>query len=258
MTMLDGRIVLVTGAAGGIGRSSVESFLGYGAKVVGFDLHPAADWAELRGRDNFLGLQGDHCNQEDVAKAYVAAQAAFGRVDGLYCNAGKGYAGDYSAIDTPALEAAFANHVSGAYNMVQGFLSQYDLGAETSAAPAAIVFTSSRLGHKARPNMVQYAVAKHGLQGLMRSLAEDLGPRGIRVNAVCPGMVATDVARDMVEAYAKDGNTDAVFARLAAEYPLRRLTEAKDVAEAAAFLLSSRAKAIHATSLAVDCGVHGF
>ena len=71
-------------------------------------------------------------------------------------------------------------------------------------------------------------------------------------------MVATDVARGMVGAYTDDGNTDAVFARLAAEYPLRRLARPEEVAEAAAFLLSERASAIHATSLAVDCGVHGF
>jgi len=257
--MLQGRIILVTGAAGGIGRSSVSTFLGYGAKVVGVDLHPSEDWPELEAGGNFLGCLADHCEPAEVAAAFARGRAAIGPVDGIFCNAGKGYAGDWTAVDTPALDEAFANHVLGAYNVVQAFLAQLDALVEgRSARPASVVFTSSRLGHKARPNMVQYAVAKHGLQGLMRSLAEDLGPRGVRVNAVCPGMVATDVARGMVGAYTDDGNTDAVFARLAAEYPLRRLARPEEVAEAAAFLLSERASAIHATSLAVDCGVHGF
>lgn len=257
--MLEGRVILVTGAAGGIGRASVATFLGYGAKVVGIDLRPADDWSELEAGGKFVGCLANHCQPTEIAATFARGRDALGPIDGIYCNAGKGYAGDWSMVDTPALEEAFANHVLGAYNVTQAFLGQLDALAEgRSARPASIVFTSSRLGHKARPNMVQYAVAKHGLQGLMRSLAEDLGPRGVRVNAVCPGMVATDVARGMVGAYASDGNTDAVFARLAAEYPLRRLANAEEVAEAAAFLLSERASAIHASSLAVDCGVHGF
>lgn len=257
--MLEGRVILVTGAAGGIGRSSVSAYLGHGARVIGVDLHRAGDWPELEAGGNFVGCLADHCQPSEVAAAFDRGRAAFGLIDGIFCNAGKGYAGDWAAVDTPALEEAFANHVLGAYNVTQAFLAQLDALAEgRSARPASIVFTSSRLGHKARPNMVQYAVAKHGLQGLMRSLAEDLGPRGVRVNAVCPGMVATDVARGMVGAYAEDGNTDAVFARIAAEYPLRRLARPEEVAEAAAFLQSERASAIHATSLAVDCGVHGF
>ncbi|MCC7347216.1 MAG: SDR family oxidoreductase [Variibacter sp.] len=117
-----------------------------------------------------------------------------------------------------------------------------------------ILFTASGLGLHARPMVSLYTVSKHGVVGLMRSLALDEGPNNVRVNAICPGVVGTPL---MYRTMARAGDAATLVERFRQEAPLRRIAEPEDIANAAVFLASDEAKAIHAACLVVDGGVHG-
>ncbi|PWK91903.1 SDR family NAD(P)-dependent oxidoreductase [Fulvimonas soli] len=256
MGRLSGRVALITGGASGIGEAACRRFLEEGAKVALVDIDeqrgPALA-AEL-GAD-VLFLPGNHINRDDNARAIAAVVEHWGGLDILYCNAGRGSAGTLEETTDAAMQADLDSHVIGPMRMVQAALPALRASATRDARrSAAIVITASRSSLKARPNMLSYATAKHAELGLMRALAEDLGPMNIRVNAVCPGMVETPLSRSMAAVYRAE--PDEIYRKLASETPLRRLARAVDVANAALFLASDEAAAIHGHALLVDSGVH--
>lgn len=254
MARLDGRIALVTGGASGIGEAACRRLVEEGARVVAVDID-AERGAALQTAlgDALLFVQGSHLNREDNARAVAAALQQWGGLDLLFCNAGRGSSGAIDSVTDDAMQADFDSHVMGPLRMVQAALPALEKSAQAYPEGAAIVFTASRSGLTARPNMVTYSTGKHAEIGLMRSMALDLGPRNIRVNAVCPGMVVTPLSRSMAAVYNAD--FDEVTQRIAAETPLRRLARPEDVANAALFLLSPEAAAIHGHALLVDGGI---
>ena len=123
----------------------------------------------------------------------------------------------------------------------------------SGASGPAVLFTSSGLGVHGRPMISIYSAAKHAILGLMRSLALELGPLGVRVNAVCPGVVDTPLMRGTTGAW---GTPDQVMEGFRLATPLRRISTPDDIAASAAFLLSDDAATVTGTALLVDGGAH--
>lgn len=186
----DGKQVLVTGASRGIGYAVALAFAQAGARVAILaetdQIHRAAQDLRAATRSDVVAIECDITDRQ----ALRAAVEGLGPLDVLIANAGTG---DITPIDgpSPAVDDLFERlirvNLIGAYNTVRSVLPQFRRGSR-------IIFTSSVHGQGiAPPGMGGYTASKGGLEALMRSLARELGPRGITVNAVAPGMVATEL-----------------------------------------------------------------
>jgi NAD(P)-dependent dehydrogenase (short-subunit alcohol dehydrogenase family) len=243
---LDGKVALVTGASRGIGKAIAAAFAASGASVVLSSrkleaLEQAA--AELRPEGEaqvevFVANAGD----PDAAEACVAAaMARFGRVDILVNNAATNpYMGAMIDIDLPRLDKTHE------VNLRAPFVwSQLVWRASMADHGGSILNVSSIGGLTVETSLGHYNVTKAALLHLTRSLAKELAP-GVRVNAIAPGLVKTDMARALWEA-GEAAMSEAV--------PLRRLGEPSDIAEAALFLSSDAASWITGTTMVVDGGM---
>jgi NAD(P)-dependent dehydrogenase (short-subunit alcohol dehydrogenase family) len=243
---LDGKVALVTGASRGIGKAIAAAFAASGASVVLSSrkleaLEQAA--AELRTEGDaqvevFVANAGDpHAAEACVA----AAMARFGRVDILVNNAATNpYMGAMIDIDLPRLDKTHE------VNLRAPFVwSQLVWRASMADHGGSILNVSSIGGLTVEPSLGHYNVTKAALLHLTRSLAKELAP-GVRVNAIAPGLVKTDMARALWEAEE---------AAMSEAVPLRRLGEPSDIAEAAVFLCSDAASWITGTTMVVDGGM---
>ncbi len=250
MGVFEGQVALITGGGTGIGAAAARQFCAAGGKVVlmGRRAGPLEAVAAPLGG---LAVPGDAADAADVRQALAAARSAFGGVDVLLANAGGSAPG--SVVDTDDESWARAMRV----NLDTAFVCARESMPELLARKGSIVIVSSLAGHFAGPNVVGYVTTKHALIGLTRSLARDYGPQGVRVNAVSPGWVRTDLAdRQMAALMAKHKlpDLDAAYALVTRDVPLRRAASADEVAQAALFLASSQASMISGVSLLVDGG----
>lgn len=225
---MDGKVALVTGGAQGIGLACARRFAAEGARVVLVDLDAAhgADAAAAIGADRCEFIQGDVAHSPTSARAVEAAVGRFGAVDVLVNNAGVTHAADFLALQ----EADF-DRVLGV-NLKSYFLFGQAVARWMVAArrPGAIVNMSSVNALLAIPNQVPYAVSKGGVNQLTRVMAVALAPHGIRVNAIGPGTIATELARKAVL------GSPAAERTILSRTPLGRLGEPDEVAKVAVFL----------------------
>ncbi|NKC04945.1 SDR family oxidoreductase [Ochrobactrum haematophilum] len=248
MGRYSGVIALVTGGASGIGKSTVERLIVEGASVVVADLYPAKSEGVLREiaakgvdiRDSFaLGL--DVTDGQAVEAAFANVKARFGSI-GLLVNSA-GIREIIAPLDLPISEwnRVLDINLTGSFMMAQAFGRQI-VAAGTSGA---IVNIASTAGLVASRNRAAYVASKHGVVGLTKQLAYDLGPKGIRVNAVAPAVIRTP----MTESYFDDPQR---IAEVLKNYPLGRVGRPEDVASAVAFLGSHDAAFISGVVLPVD------
>ena len=248
----ENRVAVVTGGASGFGACTALRLLEEGARVT------IADRDGLSGRRLAaeLGLSChfvccDITSRADGARVGEETADKFGKIDLLINNAGIGWAGAFSEADDAQIERVLAIDTIGPIRMTQAILPYLKQSAKADPDPGpAIVFTASGLGIKSAPSVSLYAVAKHGVVGLMRSLAAELGPQGIRVNAVCPGIVDTPAVRSM---WGEKG-TEEALERFRKDRPLNREVTPCDIANAILFLCSNEARMIHSVALVVDGG----
>ena len=202
--------MLVTGAASGIGRAIAERFAAEGAHVSGFD------------REGDVAFHGDVRSPADVEDAVARVVAAEGRIDVLVCSAGVREIGDVYTMPTDEWDNVIAVNLSGTFYCCQAAARHM-----RESGGGAIVNLSSVGGLIGLARRPAYTAAKHGVVGLTKSLARDLGPAGIRVNAICPGLIRT---------------------------PLTEQYFADDVADAALYLASDRSAYVSGIALTVDGG----
>lgn len=231
MAGLQGRVAVVTGAAQGIGAATVRRLAADGAAVAAFDLDLAGAEAVVAGLPGpALAVGCDVTSREQVEAGIAAVVERFGRLDILVSNAGITRDNLLFKMSDEDWHAVLATHLTGAF-----YCSRAAQRHMVEQRYGRVVFLSSRsaLGNRGQAN---YATAKAGLQGLTRTLALELGPFGVTVNAVAPGFVETAMTRAIVE---RTGGSWEDLTRAAAEQAaVRRTGRPEDIAHVIAFLVA--------------------
>lgn len=244
--MLKDKVALVTGASRGIGREIAQTLAAYGASVI-VNYNGSKDRADevvemiSAGGGKAIAVKADVAKAEEIARLFEEAQAAFGRIDILVNNAGitrdnlilKMSEEEYDTVLDTNLKGAFLCMKHAAKIMLR-------------QKNGRIINISSISGIAGNAGQANYCAAKAGLIGLTKSLAKELGSRGITVNAVAPGFIETEMTEKLSE-QVKEG--------MLAQIPLKRAGTVKDIAEAVAFLASERAAYITGQTLSVNGGM---
>ena len=244
MKGLDGAGALVTGAGSGIGRAAALLFAEYGAQVAAVDLNGEAAAATAKEIEDAGGTAvAVHCDvadEDSVAAAVAAATEAFGRVRVAFNNAGTFHPADVAALDAADWRRVIDVNLTGVFHCLK-----HELRHMEPSGGGAIVNTASIWGLIGEYQQAAYVASKHAVVGLTKSVALDYATRGVRVNAVAPGVIRTAMTA------AVPGEViDALLVRQAAA----RWGEPREVAEAAAWLCSDHASLVTGTVLTVDGG----
>jgi len=240
---LSGKVALVTGAGGGIGRATVARLTADGAAVVAGDLKGYAAVADAVGAagGRALGVELDVTSSVSARAAVEAAIAQFGGLHILVNNAGIDQRGLLEELSEADWDRVLAVNLKGPFICSQAAAKHLEGG-------GAIVNVASLAGRSSSPLQgCHYSASKAGLLGLTRHLARELGPRHIRVNAVCPGPVVTDM---LARSTSSEG-----IAALAAQVPVGRAGTPEDIAGVIAFLASEDAGYINGASLDANGGI---
>jgi NAD(P)-dependent dehydrogenase (short-subunit alcohol dehydrogenase family) len=231
-------IAVVTGAAQGIGRRTAEILTADGYAVAVLDRQPVEGFA--------LSVTGDVADDADVAGFAAEVRNALGPVDVLVNNAGIADIGPAEDIDPARFRRVVDVNLTGSFLLCQAFGRQM-----LAAAKGSIVNVASVAGLMGVADRAAYNASKHGLVGLTRTLAVEWGGRGVRVNAVCPGWVKTEMDDDA------QANALYVDDDITGHVPMGRFAQPDDVAQAIAFLADpARSGFINGTMLSVDGGWH--
>ena len=245
----ENKVTLVTGAGSGLGLATAKAFAESGASVV------LADWNEkaVRSAADELAAQGHktlaiHCDVADDAQVEAMVEqtvATFGRLDAAYNNAGVqnvlAETADYPRED---YDRVMAINLHGVWSCMK-----FELRQMRTQGSGAIVNCSSLGGLLGGPQRASYHAAKHGVIGLTKSAALEYAARGIRINAVCPGLIETAMSDQMKAA----GQTEALEAMLK-EVPIGRIGRAEEIADVVLWLCSSASSFIVGQAIAADGG----
>ncbi|WP_293764722.1 SDR family oxidoreductase [uncultured Aquitalea sp.] len=243
------KTIIVTGAGTGIGAACVERFTEEGARLVLIGRR-AAPLQALASRCDGLALAGDAASSADWADFMPHIMARFGGVDGLVACAGGLGEGAAEVVDDVSWHQALQANLGTAFASARACLPAL------RESGGAMVLLASIAALAAGPEVCAYVTGKHALLGLMRSLAVDYGPQGVRVNAVCPGWVRTPMAdAEMAPLMTRHGDSlEAAYRRVTADVPLRRPAEAHEIAAICRFLLSTESSIIHGAAIVADGG----
>jgi NAD(P)-dependent dehydrogenase (short-subunit alcohol dehydrogenase family) len=248
MGRLDSKTAFVTGGARGIGRAIVEKFVGEGAWVRFIDLDEEAGnrVAQAVGAGASF-RRADVTVEADVQHAIEELVRERGAIDILVNNAGINAYFDAAAMTEAEWDHVFAVDLKGAW-----LCTKHALRAMKPARRGSIVNIASIHANLTMAGMFPYAAAKSGLVGMTRSLALDVGPSGIRVNAVLPGWTRTRLVEDW---FAMQPDPRAAEASVLAVHPMGRIATPAEIANLVAFVASDEASAITGASLPIDGGL---
>ena len=245
----ENKVALVTGAGSGLGLATAKAFAEAGASVA------LADWNEkaVRSAAEELAAQGHksiaiHCDVADDTQVEAMVEqtvAAFGRLDAAYNNAGvQNIVAETADAPREDFDRVIAINLRGVWSCMK-----FELRQMRKQGSGAIVNCSSLGGLVGAPGRGTYHAAKHGVLGLTKSAALEYSARGIRINSVCPGIIHTPMADQMIAG----GQADAINAMLK-DVPIGRLGRSEEIADAFLWLCSSAASLVIGHALAVDGG----
>jgi len=248
--ILQGKALIVTGAGGGIGRAASMVLAAAGANVVVSDIVEGTGQATVdavqRAGGTALFVKADLASEADVRALVERAVSAHGRLDGAFNNAGlEQCAIPLHELTTEQWERALRVDLTSVF-----WCLKYQVIAMLATGGGAIVNTASSLGQVAIQNASEYITAKHGVVGLTRAAAAEYGSRGIRVNAVLPGIIRTPMIARLTE----DARFSAFFDKLKDRHPIGRFGEPSEIGEAVKWLLSDAASFMNGAAMACDGG----
>lgn len=239
---LTGKAALVTGSTRGIGRAIAEGLIAQGARVV-ISSEDAGDTARVAAELAMPGLPCDVSDDAALARLVDFMISELGGIDVLVCNAGiTGQAGPLAAIDMDDYASVMAINLRS-----QVVLCNLALPHIAERGGGAAILLSSLSGLRGNARINAYALAKAGVAQLARNLAVEWGPRNVRVNAISPGFIATELSQPLLD------NAEFMARRMALT-PLRRAGTPAEVAGAAVFLASDAGAFVTGHNLVVDGG----
>ena len=235
MQRLAGKVAIVTGAASGIGKATVELFRSEGATVVGADVSDGAD------------IRADAGSEEDVKRLIEETAASHGGLDIVFANAG--ISGGWATItDQTAADWAEILRI----NLIGPFLAiKYAAPLLAKRGGGSIICTASVAGLRAGAGGAAYSASKAGVINLVQSATQQLYGSGVRVNAICPGLIETGMTKGIYDMARASGQEE----RLGELNPLNRGGEPSEIAQAALFLASDEASYVNGAALVVDGGL---
>jgi len=242
-TTLSGRVALVTGAARGLGRAAAERLLAAGARVA-LNVHRAEQVEPLARAlgEGVLVCAGDVANAETVRALIAEILDRFGRLDILVNNAAAAWSTRFEQISEEEWRRALDVNLTAAF-----LLTQAVVPAMKAQGYGRVINLSSTAGRSVSTlGGAHYTASKAGLLGLTRAAAKELGPLGITVNAICPGLIDTELTREHA--------TPEELAAYARSFPIQRLGTAAEVADLICFLASEQAGYITGASLDINGG----
>jgi NAD(P)-dependent dehydrogenase (short-subunit alcohol dehydrogenase family) len=239
MGRLEGKVCVITGAAGGIGAATAELFAAEGATVAGVDLK----------QGEHVGIEADVTDEVQVRDMYARAREEHGRIDVLFNNAGIAPPDDASVLDT-SLEAW--QRVQDV-NLKSVFLCcKHGIPHLLEAGRGSVINTASFVATMgAATSQISYTASKGGVLALSRELGVEFARRSVRVNALCPGPVNTPLLQEL---FAKDPEK---AQRRLVHLPMGRFAEAEEIAQGALFLASDESSYVTASTFLVDGGLTG-
>jgi NAD(P)-dependent dehydrogenase (short-subunit alcohol dehydrogenase family) len=241
-----GKVAVVTGAASGIGRATVQAFAAHGAAVVAADLSPGVH-DTVAGLDAALAIEVDAGNEGDVRRLVDAACARFGGIDVFHANAGisGGTAGIFDATVDLWTEVLRINLIGPALAI------KHAAPHIVARGGGAILCTASVAGLRSGAGGTPYSASKAGVINLVQTAAQQLATARVRVNAICPGLIETGMTQRAFD-YARENGKEE---RLGQLNPLRRAGLPEEVAQVALFLASDAASYVNGQAIAVDGGL---
>ena len=253
---LEGRAAVITGAGGGIGRATSVELARAGASLLlvgrtATHLEESAQAASATGAD-VRWLVADVSRSEDVRGYVDAVVSAFGTIDVLVNNAGvEGQVAPLAAYPEEDFDRVLAINLRGAFLGMR-----YVLPIMLERRSGSVINVASVASERGLPGTSAYNASKHGMLGLSRSAASEVAGSGVRVNAICAGMIDTRMLRELAAQFMPD-DVDGALEAIAGASPTRRLGTAEEVAAVVRFLASDAASFVNGAAWAVDGGALG-
>ena len=250
MKRLEGRVALVTGAASGIGRASAILFAQEGAKVVAVDrANEVEDTAAMikKAGGMTLGLIADASSEADIAAAIDRAVSEYGTLDAIYANAGvSGGFRNFLELSAQDWVDVLSVNLIGVYLAIK-----HAARIMVPKKKGSIVCTASVAGLRSGAGGAPYSASKAGVISLAQTSANLLGGTGVRVNAICPGIIETGMTKPIFD-HAKSRGTECKIGQL---NPLKRYGHPEEIAQMALFLASDASSYVNGQAFAVDGGL---
>ena len=241
---LENKVVIITGAGSGIGRETALLFAKEGAKVVVADVNENGGEetvAQIKKNGEGFFVKLDVTNREQSVQMAKTTLEKYGRIDVLINNAGIVQDAFVSKMTEQQWDKVIDINLKGVFNCIQSVVETM-----MKQGSGVIINTSSIVGLNGNVGQVNYSATKAGLIGMTKTLAKELGKKGIRVNAVAPGFIATPMTA---------GVPDKILEMMKEKTPLKRLGEPKDIANAYLYLASDEANFVNGAVLSVDGGL---